>query len=220
MARKVSALAALFLVPCLVACGSTSTLQAVTLASSTSSAPIGDLPPTEVAGRPPEDTIDGPLACAPAGAPCAFVRTSKTLVDESVPEDAPRAEIWLRGMSGNFRLLATTRAGNWNANDIGFTGPTDLRFSPDGKHLYAATNGWVTSPAIQEIDLATGSTTLVCDGTLSGFVQIGNATKLDVVRFLLDLDHDVADPSYGGRQQYRFYVDAATHAKTRVAGPF
>ncbi len=114
-------------------------------------------------------------------------------------------------------LLTETRDGERCAERL--VGMTDPKFSPDGARLFVTADCAATSVGIHEIELATGHTRFVVDGTIDAMEARPGGVHLLVRRFLLDLDHDVDDPDYEGRCEYLFDVDPTTGASRRVAGP-
>jgi hypothetical protein len=104
------------------------------------------------------------------------------------------------------RLLV---AGHGYSEDAGLRGPEQtladfegLLFSRDGTELYFATTAWVTSPAAHAVDLRTGATWFLVDGSVAATLDEGPYRgNLLVASRRIDEEHPVSSPAYRGRMQ-------------------
>lgn len=104
----------------------------------------------------------------PDGKTLAFLRDEPA----GLKEDAPRTSLWMAdGPSGQARLLLKPSASDEpKANLTAFQHPV---FSLDGGFVYVSADAWVTSPAVHQVSVATGSERYVIDGYASAVIRTG-----------------------------------------------
>ncbi|HEY5071067.1 MAG TPA: hypothetical protein VII63_03460 [Caulobacteraceae bacterium] len=105
---------------------------------------------------------------SPDGRTVAFIRADSA----AASDENPPTSLWLAdGPSGKLRrLLASRRSDDVKANLASFHHPL---FSLDGHFIYVSADAWATSPAVHQVNVATGAERFVIDGGVVALIRTG-----------------------------------------------
>jgi hypothetical protein len=171
-----------------------------------SASPVPKAPEAPSSPAPSADRCHPPAEGAEAirssdGHIVVYVQTDPKRHDDTTLEPAEHKDLCVIAGTSPPRLLVEGRPslpdGGAETTLAAFSA---LRFSADEKRVFFSSTAWVVSPALHEVDVATGTERFLTDGALDTELVSGpHKGDLVVTHYLLDPDHDISSPKYRGR---------------------